>query len=232
MYVDDYKLRRFLRGKDKEIGHSKMDAAFAFISAVGFVISAWESSIPFKEVMALIGIAFTIWSIVGIMKAFYHPYNGETMYKEIKSMDQIKHKFSLIAIKDTFREHPTRFLVYWDKNWECFLLLNFRTPEENAEKELARQVSNHLQLPEGDVRLTKKDFRVTEKFSVRDKVDKKYEHTLYLASIETFPDILRSERFTLNGVNFRWMTLMEMKEDPNIMEKNEDVVKTLEEKAA
>lgn len=63
-------------------------------------------------------------------------------------------------------------------------------------------------------------------------MDKKYEHTLYLASIETFPDILRSERFTLNGVNFRWMTLMEMKEDPDIMEKNEDVVKTLEEKAA
>lgn len=232
MYLDDYKLREFLQGKKEEIGHSKKDEIFTFISAAGFALTLWESSLPYKDILLLFGAGLTFWSISRIVKAFYHPYNGETMYKEIKSMDQVKHKFSLIAIKDTFREHPTRFLVYWDKRWKCFLLLNFRTPEEEAEKTLTRLISDHLQLPEGDVSLTRKDFRVTEKFSVSDQVDKKYEHTLYLASIETFPDVFRSDRFTVNGVDFRWMTIKEMKEDPEIMKKNKDVVETLEEKAA
>ena len=147
-------------------------------------------------------------------------------------MDQIKHKFSLIAVKDTFCEYSNRFLVYWDARWECWLLLNFRTPDNNEVEVLARRTAETLHVPVAKTKLQWQDVQVYTKFSVSDRIRKVYEHNLYIANITSWTETLKQRQFVLDGVEYKWMTLREMKNDSNIMKKNRDVVAMLEKEAA
>lgn len=180
MYVQDHDLRNHLVSRGNEIGHSKTQASFNTLTALAFLISAWTGDIPFQQGMILLGVLATIWSIIDIQKAFIKPYNHEILWKEIKSMDQIKHKFSLIAVKDTFCEYSNRFLVYWDERWECWLLLNFMTPDNNEVEVLARRTAETLHVPAAKTKLQWLDVQVYTKFSVSDRIRKVYEHNLYI----------------------------------------------------
>lgn len=232
MYVQDHDLRNHLVSRGNEIGHSKTQASFNTLTALAFLISAWTGDIPFQQGMILLGVLATIWSIIDIQKAFIKPYNHEILWKEIKSMDQIKHKFSLIAVKDTFCEYSNRFLVYWDARWECWLLLNFRTPDNNEVEVLARRTAETLHVPVAKTKLQWEDVQVYTKFSVSDRIRKVYEHNLYIAKITSWTETLKQRQFVLDGVEYKWMTLREMKNDSNIMKKNRDVVAMLEKEAA
>ena len=70
------------------------------------------------------------------------------------------------------------------------------------------------------------------KFSVSVRIRKVYEHNLYIAKIKSWPETLKQRQFVLDGVEYKWMTLREMKNDSNIMKKNRDVVAMLEKEAA
>ncbi len=47
------------------------------------------------------------------------------------------------------------------------------------------------------------------------------------AHVDTFPDYMREETFTIAGMSFRWMTLRQMEQYTEIQKKNMDVVDML-----
>lgn len=40
---------------------------------------------------------------------------------------------------------------------------------------------------------------------------------------------MKADRFTIDGISYRWTTTQDMEKDPNIRAKNADVVKLIEE---
>ena len=55
------------------------------------------------------------------------------LYDEMVANNEMEHPFSIVAIKDTFREFPNKYLLYYDNRWNCWFFFNFKTVE-NAEQ--------------------------------------------------------------------------------------------------
>lgn len=138
---------------------------------------------------------------------------------------EARHKHALIVIKDTFDPFPNKYLTYYDKTWECPFLLNFKSADTKA---LKRNVSAKLKIPEADISLFFAGSETYRKYSTEAKTYKWYEHTLYHAEITNFPAVLRQNTFSIEGTKFTWMTTEEMKQHPQIINVNMDVVHMIE----
>lgn len=68
------------------------------------------------------------------------------------------------------------------------------------------------------------------KYSLKDSVNKVYQHSLYQAVMGEFSPELKEDSFVLDGVSYKWMTIAEMEADDRIMEVNKDVVSFVKEK--
>ena len=156
-------------------------------------------------------------------------YTHEKLLKEIQSLDLTPRKYSLVAIKDTFTEYPNRFLLYYDKDWDCPFLLNYKTRTSGNEEALREVLSHELKVDPKEIRLKKVAKRTYQKLSPEEGIDKNYEHSLYLAGITDFPDILKADSFSIDGKSFAWMSIEDMRQDTRIQEKNLDVVSMLRE---
>lgn len=63
-----------------------------------------------------------------------------------------------------------------------------------------------------------------EKYAVKEDRKKVYDHSYYEAQLTTFPKELQSRTFVIDGKEFIWMTMDEMKNNRDIQAKNLDVV--------
>lgn len=156
-------------------------------------------------------------------------YTHQKLLKEIRSLDLTLRKYSLVAIKDTFREYPNRFLLYLDNGWGCPFLLNYKTRSSGNGEAIREALSHELKVNIENIRLKKLARRTYQKFSSEDGVEKNYEHLLYLAEIQDFPDVMQADTFTIDGKGFMWLSIEEMKQDARIQKKNLDVVSLLRE---
>lgn len=155
-----------------------------------------------------------------------HNYTNEILYKDIKALDKVTHPFSIIAIKDTYPPYPNHFLLYRDYKWNCNFFLNYRT-QETDEKNIAfikARLSQELHIPASEISLKKLSQVIQEKYAVKDQRKKVYDHSYYEAVISKFPKELEEHSFVIDGKEFIWMTLDEMKNNKEIQEKNLDVV--------
>lgn len=232
MYIDDNELKKLLTLHSQSIGHSKRDAIFTVASSIGFgysVITGSSLGNPvFQKIMEIASLLLFVYSLCILYKAFFKNYTDKDLFMEIKSMDKIHHRHSLIAIQDTFRKYPARFLVYWDKRWQCELLPNCLTPDADVLNNIKNDISSKLKIPVQDINLYEVVKTVNSKLSYSDNITKWYEHTLFNAVINNIPDNHRNPTFEIDGITYRWMTIHEMKENKNIMLKNRDVVELLE----
>lgn len=140
------------------------------------------------------------------------------------SLDMIQHNHSLVVIRDTFKQQPGRFLVYYDERWDCKLFLNFKTVNGDNETAILERVSASLQIPKENISAKYLTSRVQEKYSVSHDETRVYNHRLYEMVIHSFTDDMKKDDFVINGVHYFWMTISEMQKDSNIMTKNMDVV--------
>lgn len=62
------------------------------------------------------------------------------------------------------------------------------------------------------------------KYSVSDDVYKIYNHKLYKVILDSIPDNMVEREFTIGDGKFCWMSIDEMENNKEIMEKNDDVV--------
>ncbi len=232
MYIDDNELKKHLSLHTQSIGHSKRDAIFNAASSFGFLYTVKTGgnlgNPVFQKIIEIASLLLFVYSLCILYKAFFKNYTYKELFMEIKSMDKIRHKHSLIALQDTFREYPARFLVYWDNRWNCELLPNCFTPDSDVLLNVKKDLSSKLKIPVQQIDLHKVITTVYSKFSYSDRVEKYYEHTLFQAVINDIPDNLQNSTFEIDGITYRWMTIHEMKENENIMKKNGDVIELLE----
>lgn len=141
-------------------------------------------------------------------------------------MNETEHCFSLVAIKDTFNDYPNRFLLKYDKDWDCDLFFSFHTlnDEQRDIGNIKERLSNLLKVDPAEISVEYVDETLQTKFSQKDKVTKLYNHRLYHAEIKDFPKDEQKQTFEIDGIRYKWETIDTMREDVNIRQKNMDVV--------
>lgn len=156
------------------------------------------------------------------------------LLEDIENINQISHPFSIIVIKDSFRQYPNRFLLYYDERWECRLFINYRTSKGTGadnEQNIRARLSNELKIPADQIAVQYMTEKIQRKFSVSDKIYKCYEHKVYYVTIP-FTDRLKKRQFSIDGKQYCWMTISDMEKDPDIQGKNLDVVNLVRETIA
>lgn len=126
------------------------------------------------------------------------------------------HEFSLLAISRS----DNRYLQVYDERWSCWLFPYYRSTDNNLEN-VDYKISEQLRF---DISTSYVTHTKHCKYSVSDKVYKIYHHKLYQALLEELPKNMQDDEFELEGRKYKWMNIVEMEKDPNIMEKNDDIV--------
>ncbi len=158
---------------------------------------------------------------------------GKDVVEELKANNEIEHPFSIVAIKDTFREYPNKYLLYYDTRWNCWFFMNFRTkenPEVNVSS-IKSGISAKLKVDVNDIELDYKAEAMHHKHSESDNEDKWYHHSLYNCELLNFRDELEQDNFIIDDVKYKWMTIAEMEKNPSIKQHNMDVVEFVKNNA-
>lgn len=158
----------------------------------------------------------------------YMKYNREPdTYKNIEKMDIIESHHSIAVIKDTYNKFSNRYLVYDDLRWNCLLFLNYKKVsdrKEEVEKSIKEHISRDLKINIADMEVKEVTSEIQRKRSEPDKVEKNYFHTYYSAEIKEFPEKLKADSFEIDGRKYYWMTINELEQDKEVIEKNSDVL--------
>jgi mRNA-degrading endonuclease toxin of MazEF toxin-antitoxin module len=127
-----------------------------------------------------------------------------------------RHEFSLLAIINP----EGKYLQKYDERWKCWLFPYYRSTysnKENIDKEASGLINQQIS--------TSYVSEATHcKYSVSDKVYKIYEHKLYKLELSEVPAGMRTDNFDIQGQKYSWKSFAELENDPNVMEKNDDVL--------
>lgn len=227
IWIDTIELKLLLEKKRQYIGNTYVGNISYILSGLIAVCSSYavENQIII-DLIWIFGAILVVAGLKGVYHVAVHNYTHETLYKDIEALDKVTHPFSIVVIKDTYHEFPNHFLLYRDHKWSCNFFLNYRT-QSQEDKNIAAikaRLSQELHIPEKDISLTKMGQVIQEKYAVKEEKKKVYDHSYYEAKIATFPKGLQGHDFVLDGKEFVWMTLEEMKNNKDIQEKNLDVV--------
>lgn len=229
--IDEVQLENLLLKKKKYIG--RRNGPEEIIAAVTFILPVLSSE--FKNFWIISGImiktACIIVAIYLILKGvtdMRDKYGISQLQKEITELNCIQHRFSLVAIKDTFDKYPNKFLLYYDKDWKCNFFPNFHTTDNN-EEDIKERLSNQLKISKEKIQLEYKTTRIQKKFSEKHKENRVYEHKLFVANISEFSEQMKNNKFEIDGVSYKWMSIAEMENDFEIKKRNLDVVGLVKE---
>ncbi|MCB6991784.1 hypothetical protein LI187_15040 [bacterium 210820-DFI.6.38] len=238
LLIDKIKLQLLLEKKRDYIRHP-LEGIDILITAVIYIVSLLCSD--FKPISNIssdristiawgIAVLLVIYGSFKLWKSWKYKYDHEHLFHDIENLDEVLHRFSIVAVKDTFNQFSNRFLLHYDSNWNCWFFFSFPTNPEQNEESIIQRLSNQLKLPASTIRLHYITDRLQPKFSVKDNINKVYQHSLYQAWISDFLENMQKTEFTIEGVNFKWMTIEEMEKDDSIMKINHDVVSFIKEK--
>ena len=144
-----------------------------------------------------------------------------------ENLDEVIHKFSIVAVKDNYNEYANRFLLYYDTAWKCWFFSVFiHQNEEN----IIQRLSNKLKIDTKYIKVQYISDRLQPKFSEKDQIHKVYQHSLFQGYIAQFPPNMKQDEFEIDGTKYRWWTIQEMEDDKTIMKVNRDVVSFVKEK--
>lgn len=236
--IDDDMLNTLLIRKKNCIGVSLFQAIVNSSSGIAFLLTvrgadlsriSHDIGFDFEILCNLIGVAILsigIFELILSIKSGY--YNYEKLYQDILKLNTEKRQYSLVAIKNTFDEFPNKFLLYYDDDWKVDFFPAIRTVS-NDEENIKDKLSKSLKIKRDKIFIT---FLVEKpnqkKYSEKDKLEKVYDHRYYQATIQEFYPELKRDSIVIDGIRYKWMTFIEMKNDKNIMKKNEDIIKEFE----
>lgn len=231
--VNSTELELLLERNREKIGHNSVKGIDIAGGGIAFLFSTlYTSYTPFwkftskqmKIAWILFGIIYVMWGVFVMITSARTKYGHKALYKDIAALNEIEHPFSLVAIKDTFREYSNRFLLRYDERWGCWLFFSYRTVEHD-EANIKQRLSLELRTTISDVEYV--TTQIQRKYSYSDKCNKTYTHTVYSAIIGEFNNILKQNSFEIDGTRFRWMTIADMMRDSTIMERNKEVVELI-----
>lgn len=240
LLIDDTDVQLLLEKHRDDIGYHTGSAIADIFAGLTFGISSmfgsyrsalWISGETWGFILPVFGFAFTIYGIVTLIKSMKNNYSHQKLHNDLIDLNRISHPFSIVAIKDTFNLHPNRFLLYYDKRWNCKFFFSFKTLKSEDENlaNIKQRLSNQLKIDIRDIDVNYKTERIYTKHSVSDDIDKMYDHRIYHAIVNQFTECFHSSHFTIDGTSYFWMTIAEMEQDPEIKAKNLDVVSLVKE---
>lgn len=134
------------------------------------------------------------------------------------------HRHSIVLIKDSFQELPSRRLVYEDSNWGCEFFLHYKDNAQNNDF-IKDCIFAEFGIDKSNIKLYYVGSQVHEKYSESAKENRMYKHKFYVATIEQIPEFMKKDSFECNGKIYHWRTIAELEKDKNIQKKNMDIVK-------
>lgn len=234
LLISDTDLKLLLERHRDDIGRNVKQGIADIFAGVTFSLTAilgdyphiWISSQTWKAILFILGASFAVYGGITTVKAIKSKYTHNQLYSDIEQLNEISHPFSIVAIKDTFNDHPNRFLLHYDRDWKCRLFFSFRTQEDEADNidSIRERLSSKLKVPADHITIEYKAQRIYPKYSVRDRIEKVYDHRIYAATIDGFPSDETSRSFQVDGVDYYWLTIDEMMQDSDIQQHNMDVV--------
>ncbi len=228
--IDDTKLNLLLEQKKQFIGNTvawdSVLSAFSFLMSV--LLASYDdffgiSGTIFKTVFVILGIGFSVKSIVDIVKNSKNNYNFEDLLKDINKLNEITHTHSIVVIKDSFQKFSNRFLIYEDKRWNCNFFLNYKE-NINNEEFIKNHISNELKINLSDIKLSFVTQKIHEKYSESARETKIYSHKFYLATISHFPTYMKQDSFECDGKLYHWKSISDLEQDEEVQKKNMDIL--------
>lgn len=228
--IDETRLNLLLEQKKDFIG--KKVTWDSVLSAISFLMGVWLASyndlwgIPgtaFKTVFLSAGIFFTCKAVWDIWKSVKNSYSYKDLLEDINKLDEIKHNYSLVLIRDSFNRHANRFLVVDDPRWKCKLFLYYKQ-NINNEGFILDHLSRELKIERSDISLHYCFDRISEKVSGSDGQRKVYSHKFYIADIQNFPDFMKQDTFSCDGKVYHWMSIGDLEKDADAMKNNSDII--------
>ena len=158
-----------------------------------------------------------------IAKSVKDKYSHTELYNDIEKLNSIQHRFSIVAVKDTFNQYPNRFLLYYDERWDCKFFFSYKTVDNDTDN-IITKLSNELKIDRSNIKIDFKTEQIQQKYSVSHNEDRVYDHRVYSAEISKFRRGLTADEFEIDGKKYYWMTIQDMERDLRIKEVNSDVV--------
>lgn len=237
--IREEKLRELLESRDKYIGASEIpyDSWAADAALLLSVIATDYKSlfgIPasyVKLAFCVVVIVYTVYLLRRTINARKNVYTHQNLYEDILNSSERPHSFCLIVIRNTFESCANRYLLLYDERWKCsmFPYIKSGTSPEACEQRIKEYLSSHLGIPADKVKPVLKFEKEHEKYSVSDKVNKLYHHSFYEVDLANYvfadkTSRIKSPYFDMDGYTYTWMTVAEMHQSKNIMEKNGETV--------
>lgn len=232
LLIDSTELNLLLSDRKKYIGNDNLYGIDKLFTGLTFAVPSIFAEYPdiqlisgesIKTILVIVGFLYAGWGVVQMISKVVKRYSSDDLLNEISNLNEITHPFSIVAIKDTFNQYPNKFLLYYDERWDCKFFFSYRTVDDDI-KNIISRLSNELKISRDSISAEFVTEEIYKKHSVSDNIDKVYDHKIYFANIAQFTDELKATSFTIDGKKFFWMTIQEMERDPDIQEKNLDVV--------
>lgn len=211
------------------IGRKSLFGLDSLIASIGFLLTIFLSDFKrltwLKYLLGILAIVYLIWGVYNIV--IYYKGKRFDRFILLEQLEDInlmnKHQHSIILIKDDFNKNSNRFLVYQDSRWDCKLFVNFHTLGNDEEN--IPSIEKHIEAElKSKPRTCEYLFDKTHsKYSVSAKREKYYHHKFYRLALTANKQI-KQDSFTIDGKTFFWMSIAQMENDKNIMEKNSDIV--------
>lgn len=238
MLIDKIKLRLLLEQKRNYI-KNRIEGVDLLITDAIYIVSLLccdfnsflgvdEKIIQTLAWVLAFGIAF--YGIFKLIRSIVFRFDHKMLFSEIENLDEMLHRFSIVAIKNDFEDFSNRFLLYFDVTWDCWFFFSFHTSEFQNEINIVQRLSNKLKLDVNKISVKYVSDRIQPKYSERDQVQKVYQHSLYQGVISEFTEIMKQNEFKIDGTAYKWFTIDEMEKNETIMQKNSDVVAYVKEK--
>lgn len=124
-------------------------------------------------------------------------------------------KHAIIIVKNIRGE----YLQYYENSWNSYLFLNCKCENNKDIAKISDTVLEKLGIKplEIDYLFTK----IHSKYSVKHEKMREYEHYFYLVDIGT--------EFMINNTKFKWFSMEELENDPEIMQINGDIISFVKE---
>ena len=209
LFIDKTELELLLEKNRDYIGNHHYDGIDKVFAGLTFTVPSifadYSSFLIFdgntvKTILLIIGTLYTLWGIVNMINNFTKGYSHKNLLNDIEKLNKITHPFSIIAIKDTFKDFSNRFLLYYDERWDCKFFFNYRTVD-NDKDNIIKRLSNELKIPIDSIHVDFKTESVYEKYSISDKKSKIYDHKIYYVEIDSYNDELKKDTFKIDGKN-------------------------------
>lgn len=229
--INEESLHNKLLEHKNHIGFNCAEGSLIIASGLAFVYTIVSGKIN-NNILNIVSWCFAIGQIIyglaQVIIALKTKFNAEKLYREIVKLDVSAHRYSLIAIKDSFMGYKSNRILtkYFEGKWNEYMFLSFPTAAERDEESLKNAIGAALKIPRDVIHLHQKASIYQPKISQDWNTVRAYYNTYYVVYIDSFPELLKNNEFEIDGVHYKWMTLEQMEREAEKKEHNKNERRT------